>query len=490
MAYVIRILAAILLFCVAEVFRHQELHAQGSSSTGAIAGERVALVIGNSRYQNAEGLPNTKNDAADVAAALKRLGFKVTLATDLDYGGMRASVRQLGREAAAAEMALFYFAGHGFELDGVNYLVPVDARIATRVDVEYETLPLDLALTAASSSPGFRVIVLDACRNNPFASKMSNGSASRSLGRGLAPIEPANGTLVAYAAKGGTTAADGRGRNSPFTAALLDYLEEPGLDVQFLFRKVRDRVLQQTAGLQEPFTYGSLPGLQVYLKPPTEPGVRILDDEEAARELSLWNAVKESADPRDFESYLERFPSGTFASLARARIAALTPMSPSDHALVVQIQRELTRVGCNPGPVDGVWGGRTKRAATEFSRRLGLAIEVDLPQSTLLNALSAVTAGVCPPTCSAREELRNGACVEKRCSAGRILTSNGQCVQAARPVGKAAKSAPPRAAAELRPAVKTCRLETRDECRARARAAGAVRGSGFCSKRNRIRVCN
>ena len=225
-------------------------------------------MIGNAQYENVGPLDNPVNDATDLAAALGRIGFDVTLATDLDIEGMRTALRAFRGKATGADMAIVYFAGHGVEIERQNYLIPVDARLETDGDVLYDTIPLDLISEAVSGAKTLRMVLLDACRNNPFLGTIK--STGRSIGRGLSPFEPSGGTLVAYAAKGGTVALDGNGRNSPFMAGLLAHIEEPGLDVSLMFRKVRDSVLAETNQQQEPFTYGSLPGNEIYLVPPVE----------------------------------------------------------------------------------------------------------------------------------------------------------------------------------------------------------------------------
>lgn len=232
----------------------------------AVADRRVALVVGNSNYAHVTALKNPANDAGAIAALLRDLGFSVRLETDLGIDQFRRVVREFGEHAAGADIAAIYFAGHGLEVDKVNYLIPVDARLTSDRDLAFETVPLDLVLTAVESARGLRVILLDACRDNPFRA-MKLARATRSVGRGLAAVEPVTGTLVGYAAREGTTAADGSGKHSPFTQALLDLAPEPGVEISFLFRRVRDRVLQMTGGQQEPYVYGSLPGREIFLKP-------------------------------------------------------------------------------------------------------------------------------------------------------------------------------------------------------------------------------
>ena len=238
------------------------------ASAGAVAsqpapgGGRLALVIGNSAYTAVSPLPNPQNDAADVGAALGRLGFDVTTLLDGDRTGMDEALRAFARRSVGAAAALIFYAGHGMEVDGVNYLVPVDAQLQSDTDVEYETVDLDRVLRATEGA-GLRMVILDACRDNPLARSMRRVRATRSISRGsfgdLDEQQLLDETLVAYAAAAGTTAADGVGRNSPYTEALLTYLEQP-LEVSALFRRVRARVLQTTGGRQRPHEYQSLLG--------------------------------------------------------------------------------------------------------------------------------------------------------------------------------------------------------------------------------------
>ena len=236
--------------------------------TWVYAEKRIALVIGNSDYANVPALTNPRNDASDIAAALGRLNFDVTLGLNYDDRSMRLALRDFAKEAETADVTFIYFAGHGIEIDKVNYLIPVNAELGRDRDVEFEAISLDTVLRAVEGAPGLRVVLVDACRNNPFVPAMTRTVASRSLGFGLGRIDPSRGVLVGYAAREGTLALDGEGRNSPYAQALLQHLEEPGLEIGKLFRKVRDTVYDITDGFQEPFTYGSLPGTDYYLKPP------------------------------------------------------------------------------------------------------------------------------------------------------------------------------------------------------------------------------
>ena len=235
----------------------------------AYADIRKALVIGNSGYEHSSQLPNTLNDSKDVAEALTRIGFSVDLKIDLPFDSMRRALRDFAQNSGDADMALIYYAGHGMELGGQNYLLPVDAKLQSDRDVAFETIPLSQMLEAVGGAKTLRLVLLDACRNNPFLAKMNVKTKSRSVANGLARIEP-SGALVSYAAKEGTTAADGFGRNSPYAEALIKHMQEPGLEIRLLFGKVRDTVVEKTGNSQEPFTYGSLGGNAIYLVPPVE----------------------------------------------------------------------------------------------------------------------------------------------------------------------------------------------------------------------------
>ena len=232
-------------------------------SGAAGAAERVALVIGNGAYEHVKRLPNPGNDATDVARAFERLGYAVTRLDDAGETELRQGLRDFRRAASASEVAVVFYAGHGMEVDGRNFLVPVDARLQSDQDVEYEAVPLVLVTGAVGGARRLGLVVLDACRDNPFVAKLADAGATRSIGRGLARVAPSGGTLVAYAAEDGKTAADGAGRNSPYTGALLRHLEEPGLEVGRLFRKVRAEVERTTGGAQTPIEYGKLPDADI-----------------------------------------------------------------------------------------------------------------------------------------------------------------------------------------------------------------------------------
>jgi len=236
-----------------------------NSSAAAIKGRRIALVIGNSNYKNAPALPNPQRDAELLSRTLKRIGFEVVeLQTNLGRDALTNALREFAQQAETADWAMVYYAGHGMEVGGINYLIPVDAKIAADRDIGFEAVALDQARNAVGRAKRLRLIVLDACRDNPFANQMKRTLtvASRSVTRGLASVEPEAGTLIVYAAKDGETAMDGNGSNSPFVQAFVKNMETPGLEVRRLFDYVRDDVMDATAQKQQPFSYGSLSGRQ------------------------------------------------------------------------------------------------------------------------------------------------------------------------------------------------------------------------------------
>jgi hypothetical protein len=295
--------------------------------TVAAQERRVALVIGNSDYNFVGTLPNPANDAQDIGNALERIGFSVTTGIDLDYNQMRLALRDFGDLAADADMALIYFAGHGIEIDNTNYLIPINAELKSDRDVEFEAVRLETVIASIETSRGIKIILVDACRNNPFVADMTRTVASRSIGRGLGRIDP-GGVLVGYSARGGTISLDGDGRNSPYAKALLDLIGEPGLEIGKLFRRVRDTVLNETAGAQEPFTYGSLPGEDIFLVAPAladnsaadrPPDPKASDDSAAAE----WPDFRTSTSPEALLGFAQRHEGTAYAALARERVAAL-----------------------------------------------------------------------------------------------------------------------------------------------------------------------
>jgi Caspase domain len=226
---------------------------------------RVALVIGNADYKIGP-LQNPVNDASAVAEAFDKLGFdKIMLRKNLGFDGFRAALLEMARESAGADLGVVFFAGHGTEVNGRNFLIPVDAALPTANHLDLEAVSLDVVLNQLDGVTKLKLVILDACRNNLFPL----AGSKRSLSRGLSRIEPEDNTLVVYAAKDGTIADDGKGRHSPFTNALLRHLAKPSLDVRRLFGYVRDDVMVTTNRAQQPHLYGTLGGSEIFLYPPS-----------------------------------------------------------------------------------------------------------------------------------------------------------------------------------------------------------------------------
>jgi tetratricopeptide (TPR) repeat protein len=224
-------------------------------------GRRIGLVIGNSAYKAVPALPNARRDAETIAAALRQTGFEsVKVELDLTREALINALRLFSREADRADWALVYYAGHGLEVAGTNFLIPIDAKLETDRDVNFEAVPLEAILNSVENARKLRLVLLDACRDNPFVSQMRRNGPTRSIGRGLARIEPDSGTLVVYASKHGEIALDGDGLNSPFVTAFVKNLTQPNVEIRKLFDLVRDDVMEATRRRQQPFSYGSVPG--------------------------------------------------------------------------------------------------------------------------------------------------------------------------------------------------------------------------------------
>ncbi len=287
----------------------------------ALAEKRVALVLGNSAYQNVAPLSNPVNDSTRIAATLKEAGFDVVDSRrDLSAIDTRRALRDFADRARDADIAVVYYAGHGIEVDGGNYLIPVDAKLERDTDVYDEALSLDRILVAMEPAKKLRLVILDACRDNPFSRTMKRTVASRAIGQGLAKVEPTSpNVLIAYSAKAGSTAADGDGKNSPFTAALSQHLTKPGLDVRRAFGFVRDEVLKTTGNKQEPFVYGSLGGDDVPLVPaavaPVAPALNAQAEARRDYELALQIGNRSA-----LRAFLAQYPDGFYASLAKLQL--------------------------------------------------------------------------------------------------------------------------------------------------------------------------
>ena len=524
-------------------------------------GGDFAFVVGNSKYEGTKALSNPVNDADMIAKTFEDLGFDVSLHYDLTQYEFVQALKAFRRKSRNAERTVVYYAGHGMEFDGRNYIIPIDAAMESDLDVDFEAIELDF-LVANTPASSVQVIILDACRDNPFYSTIERSTRS-TAGRGLARVEPTGNTLIAYAAKEGTVALDGEGENSPYALALSSALTQPGLDIGKVFREVRASVLTKTSWKQEPVTYGSLPPEDVFFNPPlpepepepevepepeldmtaliqtqpATPSLPLTMDTRAQVEMEFWRSISNRGTLRDYEIYLAQFPNGIFAAVAQLRIdefkasiaqqqAALAsasqnstartsivedsvqseepiPETPSLALLdpeieniedetpleleadpapeepveaeaepapeepeaepkptfvptVQMVQRELDRLGCEPGTADGVWGGRSSNAFRSFLRASGRLGELD--PNTYLSpeafvALQGASSGICDSLCGRDQVLRNGQCVAVsrprttvtsaptvRCRSGQVLRG-GVCVTVNRPT-VTAKPAP------------------------------------------------
>jgi uncharacterized caspase-like protein len=286
----------------------------------ALAEKRVAFMVGNSSYQNVIALANPANDAAAITEMFKKAAFDVVESRrNLTNTEMRRALRDFTEKARGADIAVIYYAGHGLEVDGTNYLIPVDAVLERDTDAYDEAIALDRILQAIEPAKALRLVILDACRDNPFTKNMKRTVASRALGRGLAGVEPARpNTLIAFAAKGGSTAADGDGKNSPFTTALLKHLAKPGLELGKAFRLVRDDVMNATGNRQEPFVYGSLGGDDLALVP--APAAAPAASGDANADIRRDYELAERVGTREaWDSFVAAHPGGFYTDLAKAQ---------------------------------------------------------------------------------------------------------------------------------------------------------------------------
>jgi hypothetical protein len=348
----------------------------------------VALVIGNASYREAP-LVNPANDARAIAAVLREAGFTVLLHIDLDQRGLAAAVREFGERLRKGGVGLFYFAGHGMQIKGRNYLVPVGADIQREDEVAYAALDAQAVLDKMESAGnGTNLMILDACRNNPFARSF------RSAAQGLAPMEAPVGTLVAFATAPGAVASDGIGSNGLYTQHLLSAMRRPGAKVEDVFKQVRAAVRRDSLGKQIPWEATSLEGDLYIVEPPPPPPPAPAPDPDLALEATLWNLVRDSNDLLELRAFVTRFPQGRHAATARARLAALAekvaaaplpaaPMVPATAPAPVPVPVPAAPAGAKPPATamataaavpmpqrdDDARNRRTQELLAEFGRR-------------------------------------------------------------------------------------------------------------------------
>jgi len=310
------------------------------TAVSAHAEKRVAFVVGNGAYKNVAQLPNPPVDAKAMAATLRNVGFDVVEGTNLTRDTMTAKLLDFGKKAQGADVAVFFYAGHGIAISGTNYLLPIDADIKSEMDVKLgAAINIDLTLDQTMGDAKVKLVFLDACRDNPFAAKIkSNATRSVSVQQGLAEMKSGEGTLIAFATGPGQTALDGQeGTNSPFTRALIDHITKPGVEIQQAMTEVRAQVNEETNKGQLPWGHTNLIG-SVYLNPAAAPAANAAAPVAASGstpaavastspstdvELEFWRSVKESNKPEELNAYLSSYPNGQFKALALARIAAL-----------------------------------------------------------------------------------------------------------------------------------------------------------------------
>jgi len=311
----------------------------------ALAEKRVALVIGNAAYKHAPALANPKNDAEGVAAALQRLKFEVLAGTDLDKPAMEKLLQAFSLKLETADVALVFYAGHGLQVHGRNYLVPVEAKLDREADLVFQAVPLDVIQGLMEAHQRTNIMILDACRDNPLARNLARtmGTRSTSIGRGLGETKAGIGTLIVYATQPGNVALDGDTKNSPFTAALLKHIEAPGLEIRQVLTRVRNDVITATRDKQVPwdssslrgdFYFAAAPGAMPAAPAPVTPPSVTTPPAVPDNEALFWQTIKDSKNAADFKDYLQRWPSGTLADLAKRRVAEIekaadvTPPAP------------------------------------------------------------------------------------------------------------------------------------------------------------------
>jgi uncharacterized caspase-like protein len=298
----------------------------------AAAETRVALVVGNSSYKNTTlNLNNPKNDAQDVAATLRTLGFEVIVAVDATKRDLDLAMTQFGRAATNADAALFFYAGHAIQYQGRNYLLPVDADLEDEVSLRFQTVSLDDVRAAVERASGVKIMILDACRNNPIVDtlkrKMMGMNRGLDLTRGLARIDRAEGIIVAYATAADEVAADGQGRNSPFSAALIKRLQEPGLEIAKMFRRIAADVVETTHGRQRPEIYVSLID-EYYIN---------------QKDRAAWDQIKDKNDLKAFRDFVTNYPSSPRVSDAQYRLDTLERLSRERQAEKERLEQDAIK---------------------------------------------------------------------------------------------------------------------------------------------------
>lgn len=429
----------------------------------ARADHRVALVIGNSNYVNTPPLANPVNDAGDIAESLTSLGFAVHLQLDASKRDFDHTLEAFARDARTADAALVYYAGHGMQYRGVNYLMPIDAALKDDVSLRYEMIAAADVISALQELSGVKVLILDACRDNPLAKKLGRSIVASTRGawiEGLAKTERISGMIVVYATQADEVANDGGGRNSPFAAALLKELKTPRLEIGTLFRRVEADVEAATDGQQSP---------ELSISLASEFYINMTETDQV-----VWARVRLSSNAEALKDFIRRYPESFYIPDAELRLKLLeapTPAmsvavlptepahpSPSPDIPVVtpekpappvaptpvaklkspveakpvvsppnyraQIIAELRRLGC----AEPAWGPKAvEQGLARYASVAHLTAMVE-PSAALLNDLAKLPDHFCPPQCGLQETAVNGLCIRKTCKPNMVLSSSGQCV--------------------------------------------------------------
>jgi hypothetical protein len=441
------------------------------AATQAVAERRVALVVGNAQYAYTPALPNPRNDAEDVAETLRQVGFEVIVGHDLDHTSFARLIDNFARALEGADVGLFFYAGHGLQIDEKNYLVSTEARLESTFLVPSETIELNAIIRLMESKTETNLIFLDACRNNPLTDNLKRNLAAinrtATIGRGLARIEPTGrDTLVAFSAAPGQEAADGRGRNSPFTASLLRHLPKPGLEVSVMLKEVTADVRRDTDNAQRPQQLSDMSKTFYFVKAEPEavttPPVAPADPADPV-DVAFWQSAAAANECESIRAYLHRFANGRFVDLAHiaerrlckagpdvaipptptpaiapaaspvaasmgpaTTVAVATPAdaphsaappAPPGAVDAVEIgrklQKELSRVGCAVSGMenDGTWGTASRNALRSFNERTRSVAEVDRATPEALEAVQSHKGRVCQTACEPGTELRGTGCV-------------------------------------------------------------------------------
>jgi len=312
----------------------RQLKREQTQQSTSVSERRIALVIGNGTYTKAPPLKNPPNDARDMAATLKTLGFEVASGVNVSQREMKRLIREFGQSLKAGGSGLFYYAGHGVQSKGRNYLIPIDADIQSEAEVEDSGVDVSLVLNYMDDAQnGLNIVILDACRNNPFARSF------RSASDGLAQVDAPTGTLIAYATAPGRVASDGTGENGLYTSELLRQMRVPRLSATEVFMRVRANVMKQTANKQVPWEASSLVGTFYFREPPknlpvstTADGTNQARIEPVAVEREYWESIRGSTDPRDYQDYLTNYPNGAYLPIAKTRLRQLQEAKNGDNS--------------------------------------------------------------------------------------------------------------------------------------------------------------